>query len=177
MANLFPEIENNELDMIPEIDDSSIPNDLPEDLENINELQDEDHDFKTGDILNFMNDFSEEKEDMGIDQLPTNEEFTEVGKQTSPTATARKTGKFVSRMIDYGAATGLSIISGQPMSQHKADDEAYKELESIITEYIKESGGEIPLNIQLIICLVVTYGLQIPAAIQMRKQMKSQNNA
>lgn len=131
------------------------------------------YEFATGDLGNFMHTFEEEKEDMGIDQRPTAEEFNEINQPSIPTKTARKTGKFVTGMVDYSLATGLSLISGLSVKDHQADPESKKELEDIITEYIKETGGEIPLFMQLIICLLVTYGLQVPGAIKIRKE----NNA
>lgn len=120
-----------------------------------------------------MHSFEEEKENMGIEQRPTAEEFNEINQPTIPTKTARKTGKFVTGMVDYSLATGLSLISGLPVKEHQADPDSKKELEDIITEYIKETGGEIPLFMQLLICLLVTYGLQVPGAIKIRKE----NNA
>lgn len=175
MANsLFPDIEDNE----PIIDPEPIENEdggilLPPDMPDRPEDAPNDYEFKTGNIDDFMASFQEEKEEMPIDERPTPEEFTEAGKQNLLPATARKTGKFVANMIDYSCATGLSLLSGEPVSAHKAPEDSKKELEAIITEYIKESGGEIPLSAQLIICLVVTYGLQIPGAYQKYKERKA----
>lgn len=151
MNNLFPEIDEQ-----PPLLEQEIPTN--------------DYEFATGDLSSFMHTFEEEKEDMDIEQLPTSEEFSDAGIQNLPTSTARKTGKFIAHMTDYALATGLGLISGLPTKEHQADNESKKELESIITEYIKESGGEIPLFVQLLICLTVTYGLQIPGAIKIRKE-------
>lgn len=145
--------------------------------EPIDEQADSPYEFATGNLDGFMDEFAQPKEDMGNELLPSPEEIAEAGKQTVPPATARKTGKFLAGMIDVGCATGLSFISGQSMKEHQADDESKKELESIITEYIKETGGEIPIYMQLIICLIVTYGLQIPGAIKMRKENNGRKNS
>lgn len=134
----------------------------------------EPYQFATGDLSSFIHDFNEEKEEMGIAQKPTPEEFEETGKPSVPATTARKTGRFVANMTDYALATGLSLISRQNPDVHKADPDSKKELENIITEYIKESGGEIPIGIQLVICLLITYGLQIPGAIRLRKQANAE---
>lgn len=163
---LFPEIDDlndNEINQSPEIND--ISDETP-----IQESDNQPYEFVTGDLSSFMHDFEEGKEQMGIEQMPTPEEFVEAGKQTIPPQTARKTGKFLANMTDYACATGLSLISGLSIENHKADEESKKELESIITEYIKETGGVIPLWLQLAICLIVTYGLQIPGAIRIRQQ-------
>lgn len=158
--SLFPELNN------PDIEEPL----LDPEPETIQEPESDGYEFATGDLSSFMHSFSEDKENMEIEQLPTPEEFQEVGKTPIPPATARKTGKFVANMVDYTLATGLSLIDEEPVDSHKADSESKKELESIITEYIKETGGEIPLFAQLIICLLVTYGLQVPGAIMIRKQ-------
>lgn len=136
----------------------------------------DDYQFATGDLGNFMHDFEEEKENMGIDQRPTAEEMNEIGNPTIPTKTARKTGKFVTTMLDITLATGLSIVSGEPKEKHQADTESKKELEDVVTEYIKETGGEIPLSVQLFICIFSIYGLQIPEAIRLRKEKQEKNN-
>lgn len=162
MNNLFPDLENQPQETIEE----AIPVD-----EQIPAAED-DYQFATGNLDDFMQDFEQHKEDMGIDVRPTPEEFNEAGKTNLPKATARKTGKFIANMTDYACATGLSLISGLDMKEHKADEESRKELEEIITEYIAESGGEIPLSVQLIICLIVTYALQIPGAIKTRRERK-----
>lgn len=161
--NLFPEFEEQtEAAHYETIDDQ------PSEKESA-----DNYEFATGDLGSFMHSFEEEKEQMGIDQMPTPEELDEIGKPTIPTKTARKTGKFVTGMIDYSLATGLSLISGQSVKEHQADADSKKELEDIVTTYIKETGGEIPIFLQLIICLLVTYGLQIPSAIMIRKQRKN----
>lgn len=170
MSTLFPEEQAQTI----------YPDNPEEELwgEQVNEQptdNDEPYEFATGDLSSFIHDFNEEKEEMGIDQKPTPEEFEETGKPSVPATTARKTGRFVANMTDYALATGLSLISKQDPDIHKADPDSKKELENIITEYIKESGGEIPIGVQLVICLLVTYGLQIPGAIRLRKQANQTN--
>lgn len=175
MANtLFPDIEDDNIlpDAEP-INDATDITELPADMPERPQESSGDYEFKTGNINDFMASFQEEKEDMPIDERPTPEEFAEAGKQTLPPATARKTGKFFANMVDHSCAIGLSLLSGEPAAKHRAPEDSKKELESIITEYLKESGGEIPLSAQLIICLVVTYGLQIPGAYKKYKERKA----
>ena len=170
---LFPEIENSgqtqqsdEEELLQHDFETNEPEydmELPDDGQ---------YEFATGDLSSFIHDFEEDKEQMGIEQKPTTEEFTEAGKRVIPTQTALKTGRFLANMVDYSCATGLSLISGLDVDEHRADKESKSELETIITEYVKESGGEIPIWMQLLICLVVTYGLQIPGAIRIRNERK-----
>ena len=169
MDNPFiPELEEELFNQEEQTEDIN-PNEEP-DMNPESNNPETPYEFATGNLDSFMHDFNEEKEQMGITQKPTTEEFTEAGKQTLPAKTARTTGKFLANMTDHALATGLSIISGLGAEEHKADEESKKELENIITEYIKESGGEIPVGIQLIIVIVVTYGLQLPGAIKIRKE-------
>lgn len=167
MNDLFPDIEEQELEQT-DINET-VENDIPPQPGD----SEDDYDFKTGSLDDFMHSFQEGKEEMPIEELPTPEEFTEAGKANLPPATARKSAKFVALMVDYSCATGLSLLSGEPIANHKAEDDARKELESIITEYIKESGGEIPVSVQLVICLLVTYGLQLPDALRKYKKRKA----
>ncbi len=170
MDNPFiPELEEQEIFNPEEVYEETNTTEEP-DINREDNNPEKPYEFATGNLDSFMHDFNEEKEQMGITQKPTPEEFTEAGKQTLPPKTARTTGKFLANMTDHALATGLSIISGLNAEEHKADEESKKELENIITEYIKESGGEIPIGIQLIIVIVVTYGLQLPGAIKIRKE-------
>lgn len=180
MNELFPDIQE-------EAPENNIPMNFPVDIqEPETEIppqpgdSENDYDFKTGNLDDFMHSFQEGKEEMPIDERPTPEEFAEAGKANLPPATARKSAKFCALMVDYSCATGLSLLSGEPIASHKAEDDARKELESIIAEYIKESGGEIPISVQLIICILVTYGLQLPAAyskFKARKALKQNGTA
>lgn len=172
MANaLFPDI--------PEDEQMIDPENLPEDNEETVDIppqpgdSEEDYDFKTGSLDDFMHSFQEHKEEMPIDEMPTAEEFAEAGKQKIPPATARATGKFLAKMIDFSASMGLSLLSGEPRESHMAPEENLKELSAIISEYMKESGGEIPLSVQLLICIVVTYGMQLPNAYMKFKERKA----
>ena len=167
---LFPDIVD-EPDLIDpdQIDNQEQDNEIPPQPGD----SEDNYDFKTGNLDDFMHSFQEHKEDMPIDERPTPEEFAEAGKQVIPPNTARATGKFVARMIDFSASMGLSMLSGEPRESHKAQEEDLKELMSISTELIKESGGEIPTSVQLIIFCFVTYGLQLPGAYMKFKKRKA----
>lgn len=161
MSDLFPDIQEQETLEEENLTTGQEPIDEPPMQPGDEE---DNYDFKTGNLDDFMHSFQENKEDMPIDEMPTPEEFAETGKVNIPPATARKSGQFITEMIDFSASLGLSLLSGEPRETHKAPDENKKELAKIITEYMKENGGEIPLSVQLIICIVVTYGMQIPGA-------------
>jgi len=132
----------------------------------------EDYQFIDGDLDNFMQEFEQHKEDMGIVEKPSEEEFEEVAKENLPKNTARKTGKFIARVTDNVCATGLSLISGCDKKRHQTDPESLKELTELLTEYISETGGEIPISVQILIFIIVNYALQVPGAIKIRKVLK-----
>lgn len=137
-------------------------------------IDSENYNFSDGDLTGFEEEFLQPKQDMDINEEPEdfdNDEFGEDSQQ-DPAAMARmakNTAKFITRITDEGAALGLSLISKNPASAHKADPDSLKELERIITEYCKETGGQIPLWAQLVICLVTMYGFQVPQALHDRK--------
>lgn len=134
-----------------------------------------DYQFVDGDLSEFQKEFSLPKQDMGISEEPDDsDEFIEDDYQedepTPPSAhVSRQTARFITNIIDSSAAFGLSLLSKNNIEQHKADKSAKSEIEKIIYVYVKDTGGNIPLWAQLTIILVVTYGLQIPQAIQDRK--------
>jgi hypothetical protein len=96
-------------------------------------------------------------------------QLEEVEDRAAMARHARQTSKFVTHIVDSGAALGLSLISKNSVDSHKADSDDLKELERIFTEYFKETGGNIPLWAQLLICLTTIYGFQIPQALKDRK--------
>ena len=168
MANtLFPDIPDNDT-IQPGIDPDM--NEITEEIPPQPGDSEDNYDFKTGGLDDFMHSFQEHKEEMPIDEMPTPEEFAEAGKTVIPPATARSSGKFIAEMVDFSASTALSLLSGEPRETHCAPAENKKELAHIIAEYMKESGGEIPLSVQLIICIVATYGMQVPGAYMKYKE-------
>lgn len=146
---------------------------LTEEL-NTKEVNSSDYHFADGDLSVFQSEFAQPKQDMGISELPEPEEelpedVDEEEDKAAMARHARQTSKFVTHIVDSGAALGLSLISKNSVDSHKADSEDLKELERIFTEYFKETGGNIPLWAQLFICLVTIYGFQIPQALKDRK--------
>ena len=170
---LFPDIvEEPDLIDPDQMDNQEQENEIPPQPGD----SEDNYDFKTGNLDDFMHSFQEHKEDMPIDERPTPEEFAEAGKQTIPPATARSSGKFIAEMIDFSASTGLSLLSGEPRETHMAPPENKKELAHIIAEYMKENGGEIPLSVQLLICIIITYGMQVPGAYMKYKERHGQDS-
>lgn len=139
------------------------------------EVVNSDYNFADGDLSAFQSEFSQPKQDMGISDIPDDledveqETQEEVEDRAAMARHARQTSKFVTHIIDSGAALGLSLISKNSVDSHKADLDDLKELERIFTEYFKETGGNIPLWAQLLICLTTIYGFQIPQALKDRK--------
>lgn len=132
----------------------------------------DDYSLIGGNLDDYMADFARPKEDMGIVEEPTTEEWEqEEPERPQMTAkTARTTARFLARTTDTVMATGLSFISHNDYKVHKADKEQLKELEDILAEYVRESGGDIPLWLQLVICLFTMYAVQIPGALRDRKR-------
>jgi len=135
-----------------------------------------DYQFADGDLSTFQTDFSAPKQDMNIEEEPENfedetEELSNGSEQPAISAAkaARNTARFLTPIVDQGAAFGLSLVSKNDIESHRADKESLKELERIIAEYVKQSGGDIPIWAQLVICLVTMYGFQVPKALADRK--------
>lgn len=84
-------------------------------------------------------------------------------------AAVEETANIVTDSIDFGAAFGLHLISKNSIDSHKATPEQKSRIRQIIYVYCEQTGGYIPLWLQLIILLVGIYGSQIPAALDQRK--------
>lgn len=141
----------------------------------LNTAEDSDYQFADGDLSTFQTEFAAPKQDMNIGEDPV--EFEDLENELNPdhqpeisnAKMARNTARFLTPIIDQGAAFGLSMLSKNKLAEHRADKESLKELERLVTEYAKQSGGNIPLWMQLLICLVTMYGFQVPKALEDRK--------
>ena len=124
-----------------------------------------------GDAALFMTDFQRPKEDMGITEAPDGAENEDPVSENEGInrKTARATAKFLTNIIDEGAAQGLSLISLNEPKMHRATDDAKKNLENILTEYVQETGGNIPLSVQVLLCILTMYIVQIPGALRDRR--------
>ena len=93
-------------------------------------------------------------------------------------AAVEETADIVTDAIDFGAAFGLHLISKNPIEQHQATSEQKSRMRKIIYVYCEQTGGYIPLWLQLVILIAGIYGSQIPAALQTRKIniLEEQNN-
>lgn len=93
-------------------------------------------------------------------------------------AAVEETADIVTDAIDFGAAFGLHLISKNPIEQHQATSEQKSRVRKIIYVYCEQTGGYIPLWLQLVILMAGIYGSQIPAALQTRKIniLEEQNN-
>lgn len=93
-------------------------------------------------------------------------------------AAVEETADIVTDAIDFGAAFGLHLISKNPIEQHQATSEQKSRMRKIIYVYCEQTGGYIPLWLQLVILMAGIYGSQIPAALQTRKIniLEEQNN-
>lgn len=135
-----------------------------------------DYQFADGDLSTFQTDFSAPKQDMNIEEEPENfedetEELSNGSEQPAISAAkaARNTARFLAPIIDQGTAFGLSLVSKNETESHKLDKDGIKELERLIAEYAKESGGNIPIWMQLVLFMITMYGFQLPKALADRK--------
>ena len=144
--------------------------------------------FTEGD-LSLISEMQAPKQEMNIEERPNFDEpdapdsFTL--QQDEPeandnlvSAAVEETADIVTDAIDFGAAFGLHLISKNPIEKHQATSEQKSRMREIIYVYCKETGGYIPLWLQLVILIVGIYGSQIPAALQTRKinLLEEQNN-
>lgn len=131
------------------------------------------------DLVDFQNEFSQPKQDMGIteepvdvpDEIPT---FDEQEEPEKPKVTAKGrhlTAEFVAKMTDSMCAHTLQFVakadSSEPYS--RMDDGMMEDFINAVNYYCEKAGGEIPPSIMIIICLVMMYGTQIPGALKERK--------
>lgn len=93
-------------------------------------------------------------------------------------AAVEETADIVTDAIDFGAAFGLHLISKNPIEEHQATSEQKSRMRKIIYVYCEQTGGYIPLWLQLVILMAGIYGSQIPVALQTRKIniLEEQNN-
>ena len=148
--------------------------DLTPDNEDIPSLEERAPSVFTGDLSGFMADFNQPKEELGVDEEPTLSEMEESNRPMLSGKKCRQTAKFLTSTIDTVAALGLSQIDKEDYKTHKAEPEALKDLENILCEYLKEQGADIPLGVQLIICIFTLYVVQVPGALAVRKMKKEQ---
>lgn len=133
-----------------------------------------DYQFTDGD-LSLIEELGQPKQEMNIEERPDFE--PPVTEQESPNqpednlvnAAIEETASIVTDTIDFGAAFGLHLISKNPIEQHKATDEQKLRIRQIVYVYCEQTGGYIPLWLQLVILLVGIYASQIPAALDARK--------
>ena len=144
------------------------------------QLQQDNYNFTEGD-LSLIQEMQAPKQEMNIEERPTfdapedmpdsfivDSDDSEVNDNLVAAA-VDETADIVTDAIDFGAAFGLHLISKNPISEHQATDDQKARMRQIIYVYCKETGGYIPLWLQLVILIAGVYGSQIPAAMQQRK--------
>lgn len=140
--------------------------------------------FSDGD-LSFINELSRPKQPMQIEERPDFqvEPGEDGGADTKPgtldpgedpeegliAAAVEETADLVTDAIDSGAAFGLSLISKNDVSVHRASADQKGRIRKIVYVYCQQTGGYVPLWLQLIILIVGIYGTQIPAAMNDRE--------
>ena len=100
-----------------------------------------------------------------IDELETGEE----DEEEISNMTARNTAQFIVGITDDLASVGLAYIAKEKQDNFRAGKEQKKNLENILAKYCKEKGTEIPLPMQIIICLGSMYASKLPYAFDRRR--------
>ena len=144
--------------------------------------------FTEGD-LSLISEMQAPKQEMNIEERPVFDgpdapdplmDITDEqeANDTLIAAAVEETADIVTDAIDFGAAFGLHLISKNPIEQHQATSEQKSRMRKIIYVYCEQTGGYIPLWLQLVILMAGIYGSQIPAALQTRKIniLEEQNN-
>lgn len=144
--------------------------------------------FTEGD-LSLISEMQAPKQEMNIEERPvfdspdTPDPLMDItdeqeANDTLIAAAVEETADIVTDAIDFGAAFGLHLISKNPIKQHQATSEQKSRMRKIIYVYCEQTGGYIPLWLQLVILMAGIYGSQIPAALQTRKIniLEEQNN-
>lgn len=139
--------------------------------------------FSDGD-LSFINELSRPKQPMQIEERPDFQVPGEDGgadpqpgtlnpgedpEEGLIAAAVEETADLVTDAIDSGAAFGLSLISKNDVSVHRASADQKGRIRKIVYVYCQQTGGYVPLWLQLIILIVGIYGTQIPAAMNARE--------
>ena len=86
-------------------------------------------------------------------------------------------GRIVSRVIDRGAATGLSIIAKGDVKDYKATDDEYADLEEAVILYMQETNMQMSPLLGLILAILAIYGLKVPEAIRARREVEKVERA
>ena len=144
--------------------------------------------FTEGD-LSLISEMQAPKQEMNIEERPVFDSpdapdplidvaDEQEANDTLIAAAVEETADIVTDAIDFGAAFGLHLISKNPIEEHQATSEQKSRMRKIIYVYCEQTGGYIPLWLQLVILIAGIYGSQIPAALQTRKIniLEEQNN-
>lgn len=138
----------------------------------------ENYQFLNGD-LSFIDEMNQEKQPMDIDERPSFDNdapedphppIVNNGEHDEQIAVAvDETATLITDGLDYGLSLGLSILSKGDAETYKATPEQKGRIRKIVYTYCEQTGGYLPLWLQLIILLVGVYGTKIPAALEERK--------
>lgn len=122
----------------------------------------------------FMEEFSMVKEEKNAPTEPSPEDLSELeneedNEEEISNITARNTAQFLVGTTDELASMGLAYISHEKQDDFRAGREQKKNLENLLTKYCKEKGTEIPLPMQILVCIGTMYATKLPYAFDRRK--------
>lgn len=159
---------------IPSIED--IEPDLEQEQQNGEENINATYQFEEGyidpddNLEEFLEDFRKPKQETGAPEQPDDDELPVDMEEDSISAeSARYSADLIVETFDSIAAYGLSFLSKNPVEEHQAGKEQKKHLKKLWTELCKEKGINLPIGTQILIAIIVTYGMQVPKALSDRK--------
>lgn len=163
-------------DKITQIEDIDPDPDLTNTEQSASEDTNSDYQFADGYIdpddklEEFLEEFRKPKQETGAPEQPDeNEDDPLENEDPIANENARYTAEFIVNVVDDLAANGLSILSKNPIDDHRAGKDQKKHLKRLWTEYCKEKAIDIPVGTQIVIAMATIYGSQIPAALNDRK--------
>lgn len=122
----------------------------------------------------FIEEFGIAKEEKNAPMEPSPEDIAELetgeeDEEEISTITARNTAQFIVGTTDELASMGLAYISKEKQDDFRAGREQKKNLENLLTKYCKEKGTDIPLPMQILVCIVTMYATKLPYAFDRRR--------
>ena len=153
----------------------------PQETEELSpEQYNEDYQFADGTLAPseqldaFMEEFGLVKEEKNAPVEPSPEDLQELeageeNEEEISNITARNTAQFIVGTTDELASMGLAYIAKEKQDDFRAGKEQKKNLENLLTKYCKEKGTEIPLPLQILVCVATMYATRLPYAFDRRR--------
>ena len=133
--------------------------------------------FPTGNLSDFLNDFSKEKQEMEIDQeeilrdVPeTEEEANEEESTFVDSFTSLQASEMLVGILDTVAPAGLALLSKTEVKDWQAEPEQRTTLKHGFKSYLDAKGLDLPPGWLLLFLVLSIYGVKVPSALALRKE-------